>query len=63
MADAYEFDPFENNDLVEEDEETLRILDERCEEIDQGRVKMLSSEDALQRTEEWLSRLSTRQQR
>jgi plasmid stabilization system protein ParE len=46
MAEAHQFDPFENDEEVELDAEELRIVDERCREIDEGRARMLTSEEA-----------------
>ncbi|MGH9656731.1 MAG: hypothetical protein ACRD4Q_11430 [Candidatus Acidiferrales bacterium] len=50
-----ELDPFANTEEVEEEEETLRLLDEDCREIDEGRVRMLTPEEARARFRQWLT--------
>jgi len=59
MAEAQEFDPFVNTEQVEEDEETLRLLDEDCREIDRGRERMLTAEEARTQFRQWLTRSPT----
>ncbi|HEX4773258.1 MAG TPA: hypothetical protein VH351_20660 [Bryobacteraceae bacterium] len=59
MAETQQFDPFENDEEVELDTEELRIVDERCREIDEGRARMLTSEEAREHFRQWLSSSST----
>lgn len=54
MAEA-EFDPFVSTEHVEEDEETLRLLDEDCRKIDEERVRMLTPEQARAQFRQWLT--------
>jgi hypothetical protein len=63
MAEANQFDPFVNTDEVEETEEELRILDERCREIDEGRARMLTSEQVREHFRQWLSSSPTKTRR
>ena len=41
--------------VFEEDEETLRLLDKDCGEIDDGRVRMLTPEQARTEFRQWLT--------
>ncbi|HEX4770030.1 MAG TPA: hypothetical protein VH351_04310 [Bryobacteraceae bacterium] len=60
MSDAaHEFDPFINTDAVDEDEETLRLLEEDVCQIDEGRVKMLTAEEAREHFRRWVTRSPT----
>lgn len=63
MAEAQKFDPFLNTEEVEESEETLRLLDEDCREIDEGHVRMLSPEQARTHFRRWLTSSSTTRKR
>lgn len=56
MAKIESPDPFVCNDEVEVDAETSRILKERVESADQGRL--VSAEEARRRIREWLSKSS-----
>jgi hypothetical protein len=59
MAEAEKFDPFVNTEEIEEDKETLRLLDKDCREIDEGRVRMLTPEEARTHFRQWLTSSAT----
>ena len=61
--EANELDPFVNTEEVGIDNEEMRILDERCREIDEGRVRMVPSDEIPQLMSEWLSKFSTQKPR
>jgi hypothetical protein len=60
MAEAYDFDPLEIDEEVEVDQEELRLIDERCREIDEGSVELIDEEEVERITEGWLSEFATR---
>ena len=60
MAEAQKFDPFVNTDEIEEDEETLGLLDKDCREIDEGRVRTLTPEEARTQFHQWRFRHAAR---
>jgi hypothetical protein len=48
---------------VEVSAEDLQLIDERCREIDEGRVELIDAAEVERITEEWLSSLATRGKR